>query len=135
MSSTGGGIRFDLDRRNSKFCCDSTTARHRAMFGLSELYSYTRVSLRSNNTWEVLGSSSRDSSLSLFAFSFGGIEGANILGNMGFEPQGVDYGSNLQFEFRIEDLIKEFNIDENRITSEVSGSSSRDQDFHCLLPR
>ena len=61
-------------------------------------------------------------------FSFGGIEGAKILGNMGFEPQGenlslimVETGKGKNsgryiIETRIEELVKELNIDENRIT-------------------
>ena len=60
-------------------------------------------------------------------FSLGGVEGAKILGNMGFEPQGenlslimveADKGKNKGryiIETRIEELIKELNIDEYRI--------------------
>ena len=60
--------------------------------------------------------------------SFGGIEGAKILGNMGFEPQGenlslimVESGKGKDsgryiIETRIEELIKELNIDQDRIT-------------------
>ena len=60
--------------------------------------------------------------------SFGGIEGAKILGNMGFEPQGenlslimVESGKGKDsgryiIETRIEELIKEPNIDQDRIT-------------------
>ena len=61
-------------------------------------------------------------------FSFRGIEGAKILGNMGFEPRGenlslimVDAGKGKNtgryiIETRINELIKELNIDKNRIT-------------------
>ena len=61
-------------------------------------------------------------------FSFGDIEGARIFGNMGFEPQGenlslimVEAGKGKNkgryiIESRIEDLIKELNIDKNRTT-------------------
>ena len=61
-------------------------------------------------------------------FSYGGIEGAKILGNMGFEPQGEnlslimiegDKGENKEhyvIENRIDALIDELNIDRNRIT-------------------
>ena len=61
-------------------------------------------------------------------FSFRGIEGAKILGNMGFEPQGenlslimVETGKGVTagtyiIETRIKKLIKELNIDESRIT-------------------
>ena len=61
-------------------------------------------------------------------FSFGDIEGAKILGNMGFKPQGenlslimVEGGKGKDtgryiIETRIDDLIKELNIDKNRIT-------------------
>ena len=61
-------------------------------------------------------------------FSFGDIEGAKILGNMGFEPQGenlslimVEAGKGKNegryiIETRIEILIKELNIDRTRIT-------------------
>ena len=63
-------------------------------------------------------------------FSFGNIEGAKILGNMGFEPQGenltlimveagkADKGKNTGryiIETRMDELIKELNIDKNRI--------------------
>ena len=67
----------------------------------------------------------------LFAcFSFGDIEGAKILGNMGFEPQGenlslimVEAGKACKgrntgryiIETRMDELIKELNIDKNRI--------------------
>ena len=69
-------------------------------------------------------------------FSFGGIEGAKILGNMGFEPQGenlllimVEAGKGKNkgryvIETRIEELIKELNIDENRITGVSHKSTS-----------
>jgi hypothetical protein len=61
-------------------------------------------------------------------FSFGDIEGAKILGNMGFEPQGenlslimVEAGKGKNtgryiIETRMDELIKELNIDKNRIT-------------------
>ena len=61
-------------------------------------------------------------------FSFGNLEGAKILGNMGFEPQGenlslimVEAGKGKNagryiIETRIDELIKELNIDKNRIT-------------------
>jgi hypothetical protein len=66
----------------------------------------------------------------LFAcFSFGKFEGAKILWNMGFEPQGenlslimVEAGKGKKntgryiIETRIDQLIKELNIDKNRIT-------------------
>ena len=61
-------------------------------------------------------------------FSFGDIEGAKILGNMGFEPQGEnlslimvetskgkDTGRYI-IKTRLDKLIKELNIDKNRIT-------------------
>ena len=61
-------------------------------------------------------------------FAFGDIEGAKILGNMGFEPQGENLslimveggkGENKGryiIENRIDELIEELNIDKNRIT-------------------
>ena len=61
-------------------------------------------------------------------FSFGDIEGAKILGNMGFEPQGenlslimVEAGKGKNagryiIETRMDEMIKELNIDKNRIT-------------------
>jgi hypothetical protein len=61
-------------------------------------------------------------------FSFGDIEGAKLLGNMGFEPQGenlslimVEAGKGKNtgryiIETRMDELIKELNIDKNRIT-------------------
>ena len=61
-------------------------------------------------------------------FSFRGIEGAKILGAMGFQPQGdnlslimVEDGKGKNsgryiIETRIEELFKKLNIDENRIT-------------------
>jgi hypothetical protein len=61
-------------------------------------------------------------------FSFGDIEGAKVLGNMGFEPQGenlslimVEAGKGKNtgryiIESRMDELIKELNIDKNRIT-------------------
>ena len=66
----------------------------------------------------------------LACFSFGDIEGAKILGNMGFEPQGenlslimieagkVGEGKSTGryiIETRMDELIKELNIDKNRI--------------------
>ena len=61
-------------------------------------------------------------------FSFRDIEGAKILGNMGFEPQGenlslimVEAGKGKNagryiIENRVDELIKELNVDKNRIT-------------------
>src|ERR1700728_1478915 len=61
-------------------------------------------------------------------FSYGDIEGAKILGNMGFEPQGenlslimVETGKGKNtgryiIETRLDELIKELNIDKSRIT-------------------
>ena len=61
-------------------------------------------------------------------FSFRGIEGAKILGNMGFEPLGenlslimVEAGKGKNagryiIETRMDEMIKELNIDKNRIT-------------------
>ena len=61
-------------------------------------------------------------------FSFGTVDGAKLLGNMGFEPQGENLslimveggkGKNAGryiIETRMDELIKEFNIDKNRIT-------------------
>ena len=61
-------------------------------------------------------------------FSLDGIEGAKILGNMGFEPQGenlslimVEAGKGKNagryiIEARMDELIKELNIDKSRIT-------------------
>ena len=61
-------------------------------------------------------------------FSFGDIEGAKLLENMGFEPQGenlslimVEAGKGKNaghyiIETRMDELIKELNIDKNRIT-------------------
>jgi hypothetical protein len=68
-------------------------------------------------------------------FTFGDIEGAKILGNMGFEPQGENLslimveagkgknGGRYIIETRMDELIEELNIDENRITG-VSYKSS-----------
>ena len=64
----------------------------------------------------------------LACFSFGTIDGAKVLGNMGFEPQGenlslimVEAGKGKNagryiIETRMDELIKELNIDKNRIT-------------------
>ena len=61
-------------------------------------------------------------------FSFGNIEGAKLLGNMGFQPQGENLslimaeggkGKNREryiIETRMDELIEELNIDTNRIT-------------------
>ena len=61
-------------------------------------------------------------------FSFGDVEGAKILGNMGFEPQGenlslimVETGKGKNtgryiIETRMDELIKELNIDKSQIT-------------------
>ena len=60
-------------------------------------------------------------------FSFGDTEGAKILGNtsMGFEPQGENLSLMLvKGRTRMDELIKELNIDKNRITG-VSHKSSR----------
>ena len=46
--------RFDSHRWNTRCCSDSTTARHRAMFDPSQLSSYTRISLRSSNSYVYL---------------------------------------------------------------------------------
>jgi hypothetical protein len=60
-------------------------------------------------------------------FTFGDIEGARVLGNMGFEPQGMNLslimigpgeGKNAGrylIETRMDEMIKELNIDGNRI--------------------
>ena len=70
-------------------------------------------------------------------FSFGDIEGANILGNMGFEPQGenlsltmVEAGKGKKnagrfiIETRMDELVTELNIDKNRITGVSYKSAS-----------
>ena len=69
-------------------------------------------------------------------FSFGDIEGAKILGNMGFEPQGENLslimaegakGKNdgrFIIENRMDELIKELHIDKNRITGVSHKSAS-----------
>ena len=71
-------------------------------------------------------------------FSFGDIEGAKILGNMGFEPQGenlslimVETGGKGKkntgryiIETRMDELIKELNIDKSRITGVLSHKSA-----------
>ena len=69
-------------------------------------------------------------------FSFGNIEGAKILGNMGFEPQGenlslimVETGKGKNtgryiIETRMDELIKELNIDKNRITGVLHKSAA-----------
>ncbi|KAF8800706.1 hypothetical protein BYT27DRAFT_7245556 [Phlegmacium glaucopus] len=69
-------------------------------------------------------------------FSFGDIEGAKILGNMGFEPQGenlslimVDTGKGGNkgryiIETRMDELIEELNIDKHRITGISHKSAS-----------
>ena len=69
-------------------------------------------------------------------FSFGGIEGAKILGNMGFEPRGenlslimVEAGKGKNsgryvIETRMDELVKELNIDKNRITGISHKSTS-----------
>ena len=43
--------RFDSHRRYTRHCSNSTTARHRAMFGPSQLCTYARVSVCSSNTY------------------------------------------------------------------------------------
>ena len=76
-------------------------------------------------------------------FSFGDIEGAKILGNMGFEPQGENLslimveagkGKNtgryiIDTPSRMDELITELNIDKNRITG-VSHKSASWNDGH-----
>ena len=69
----------------------------------------------------------------LACFSCGNFEGAKILGNMGFEPEGenlslimVEGGTEESearyvIENRIDDLIKELNIDDTRITDVFRG--------------
>ena len=69
-------------------------------------------------------------------FSLGNIEGAKILGNMGFEPQGenlslimVEAGKGKNagryiIETRIDEMIKELNIDRNRVTGVFHKSTS-----------
>jgi hypothetical protein len=37
--------RFDSHKRDTRYCSDPTTARHRAMFGPSQLSAYTRLSV------------------------------------------------------------------------------------------
>jgi hypothetical protein len=76
---------------------------------------------------EVSGWSLQDSKHWLLVFHLD-IEGAKILGNMGFEPQGENLslimvktgkGKNAGryiIETRMDDLVKELNSDENRIT-------------------
>ena len=71
-------------------------------------------------------------------FSYGNFEGAKILGNMGFEPQGENLslimveggkGENKEryvIENRIDALIDELNIDRNRIT----GVSRKSESFN-----
>ena len=69
-------------------------------------------------------------------FSYGDFEGAKILGNMGFEPQGENLslimveggkGENKGryiIENRIDALIDELNIDKNRITGVTHKSAA-----------
>ena len=72
----------------------------------------------------------------LACFSFGDIEGAKILGNMGFEPQGENLslimveggkGENKGryiIEKRIDELIEELNVDKKRIIGVTHKSAS-----------
>jgi hypothetical protein len=64
--------------------------------------------------------------LACFSFSFGRIEGSKILGKLGFEPEGeilslvmVEVGGENEGHYvidtRMDELIKEFNIDKNWI--------------------
>ena len=76
----------------------------------------------------ILGLVSAGFKTLLACFSFRDIEGAKILGNMGFEPHGenlslimVETGKGKNagryiIETRMDELIKELNIDKNRIT-------------------
>ena len=69
-------------------------------------------------------------------FTFGDIEGAKILGNMGFEPEGenlslimVEAGKGKDtehyiIETRMDELIKQLNIDKNRITGVLCPKSA-----------
>jgi hypothetical protein len=81
---------FDSHRRNTRYCSDSTTARHRAMFGpssaLTRGYLYAAASPMS--IFGSLGVVTAGFKTLVACFSFGDIEGAKVLGNMGFEPQG-----------------------------------------------
>ena len=87
---------------------------------------------------EASGWSAQDSRHSLLAFSFGDIEGAKILGNMGFDQQGENLslimveggkGKNAGryiIETRMDELIKELNTDKNRITGVLVSHKSAD---------
>ena len=54
MSSTGGEISSTLTGGIQEACSDSTSARHRAMFGPNELCAHTRLSLCSISAYVYL---------------------------------------------------------------------------------
>ena len=120
---------FDANGWNTRYCSDPTTARDSAMLDPCKLGTYTRIPLRCISTHvNFLGVVSAGFKTMVACFSYGDIEGAKILGNMGFEPQGENLslimveggkGENKGhyiIENRIDALIDELNIDKNRIT-------------------
>ena len=66
------------------------------MFGSGQLGAYTRISLRSTSLMSIFGSLgvvTAGFKTLIACFSFGGIEGAKVLGNIGFELQGENLSS------------------------------------------
>ena len=98
------------------------------MFGPSQFGTYTRIPLRSSiayvNLRKPRGGHCGIQDIDCLLL----IEGAKVLGNVGFEPQGenlslimVETGKGTNtgryiIETRMDDLIKELNIDKDRIT-------------------
>ena len=131
MSSSNGGIGSTLiggiqDISAILPLLGTEQCSERVSSALTRGYLYSAATLMS--IFGSLGVVSAGFKTLVACFSFGDIEGARIFGNMGFEPQGenlslimVEAGKGKNkgryiIESRIEDLIKELNIDKNRTT-------------------
>jgi hypothetical protein len=130
--------RFDSDWRHTRYCRHPTTTRHKAMmFSPNQLRPYKRISLCSISSYIHLrkfGVVSAGFKTLVACSSYRNIEGAEILRNMGFEPQrenlsltfmveagkGKNAGHYIM-EIRIEEMI---NIDRNRITGVLHKSTA-----------
>ena len=131
MSSSGGGIGSTLTGGiqdiaailpllGTEQCSDQVSS------ALTRGYLYAAATPMS--IFGSLGMVSAGFKAFVACFSLRGIEGAKILGNMGFEPQGenlslimVEAGKGKNsgryiIETRMDELIKELNIDKSRIT-------------------
>ena len=128
MSLSGGGIGWTLTGGiQDIFLPLLSTEQCSVQVGSALTRGYLYAASAPMSIFGSLGVVSAGFKTLVACFTFGDIEGAKILGNMGFEPQGENLslimveagkGKNARryvVETRMDELIKELNIDKNRI--------------------